>query len=145
MRVVVDTSVWSLALRRRSPVPSPHTLLLTDLIQDGRALLLGLVRQELLSGIRHPEQFNRLREQLRSFPDGQFETEDFETAASFFNLCMSNGIQGSMIDFLICAFASRRHYQIFTSDPDFDHYSEVLPISLLRPQTPGRNIQDYLP
>jgi predicted nucleic acid-binding protein len=133
MRVVVDTSVWSLALRRRTPVPSPHTLLLADLIKDGRALLLGFVRQELLSGIRHPEQFNRLLNQLRSFPNSEFEIEDFETAASFFNICMSNGIQGSMIDFLVCAFASRRQYQIFTSDPDFDHYSEIIPISLLRP------------
>jgi predicted nucleic acid-binding protein len=133
MRVVIDTSVWSLAFRRRTPIPSPHTVLLADLIKDGRALLLGIVRQELLSGIRHTEQFDRLRNQLRSFPDNQFEIEDFETAASFFNTCMTNGIQGSMIDFLICAFASRRHYQIFTSDPDFDHYSGFLPISLLHP------------
>jgi predicted nucleic acid-binding protein len=133
MKVVVDTSVWSLALRRRDPVPSPHTLLLAELIQDGRALLLGLVRQEILSGIRHAEQFERLRDQLRSFPNSQFEVEDFETAASFFNLCMSKGIQGSMIDFLICAFASRRQHQIFTSDPDFNHYPEIIPISLLRP------------
>jgi len=133
MRVVVDTSVWSLAFRRRTPIPSPHTLLLADLIKDGRALLLGIVRQELLSGIRHSEQFDRLRNQLRSFPDNQFEIEDFETAASFFNICMTNGIQGSMIDFLICAFASRRNYQIFTSDPDFDHYSGFISISLLHP------------
>ncbi len=133
MRVVVATSVWSLAFRRRSPLPSPHTLLLTDLIQDGRALLLGIVRQELLSGIRHAEQFERLRDQLRSFPDIPFETEDFEVAASFFNACMTRGIRGSMVDFLICAFASRHRCQIFTADPDFDHYSRVLPISLLHP------------
>ena len=108
MKVVVDTSVWSLALRRSDSIPSPHTLLLTDLIRDGRALLLGFVRQELLSGIRHAEQLNRLRNQLKSFPNSQFDVEDFETAASFFNLCMSNGIRGDMIDFLICAFAARR-------------------------------------
>jgi predicted nucleic acid-binding protein len=133
MKVVVDTSVWSVALRRRDSIPSPQTLLLTDLIRDGRALLLGLVRQELLSGIRNVEQLNRLRDQLRSFPNSQFDVEDFQTAASFFNLCMSNGIQGSMVDFLICAFASRREFQIFTSDRDFDRYSGIIPISLLSP------------
>jgi predicted nucleic acid-binding protein len=37
-----------------------------------------------------------------------------------------------MIDFLICAFAARRNYQIFTSNRDFDHYSDIIPISLLR-------------
>lgn len=133
MRVVVDTSVWSLAFRRRTPTPSPHTLLLTDLIKDGRVLLLGIVRQELLSGIRHAEQFERLRNHLRSFPDIPFETEDFEVAASFFNTCMTHGIRGSMVDFLICAFASRRDCQVFTSDPDFGLYSRHLPITLLSP------------
>ena len=133
MKVVVDTSVWSVALRRRDSIPSPQTLLLSDLIRDGRALLLGLVRQELLSGIRNVEQLNRLRDQLRFFQNSQFDVEDFQTAASFFNLCMSNGIQGSMVDFLICAFASRREFQIFTSDRDFDRYSGIIPISLLSP------------
>lgn len=95
--------------------------------------MLGVVRQELLSGIRHAEQFDRLRDHLRSFPDNFFETGDFEVAASFFNTCMSHGIRGSMIDFLICAFASRRHCQVFTSDPDFGHYSRYLPITLLHP------------
>ena len=133
MKVVVDTSVWSVALRRRDSIPSPQTLLLADLIRDGRALLLGLVRQELLSGIRNVEQLNRLRDQLRFFQNSQFDVEDFQTAAPFFNLCMSNGIQGSMVDFVICAFASRREFQIFTSDRDFDRYSGIIPISLLSP------------
>lgn len=38
-----------------------------------------------------------------------------------------------MVDFLICAFASRREFQIFTSDRDFDRYSGIIPISLLSP------------
>jgi predicted nucleic acid-binding protein len=133
MKVVVDTSVWSLALRRKAPTPSPYTVLLADLIKDGRALLIGFVRQELLSGIRHVEQFNRLRDHLQYFPNPQFEIEDFENAAAIFNTCMTKGIQGSGIDFLICAFAMRRNYQILTSDPDFEHYSAIIPISLLRP------------
>jgi hypothetical protein len=55
-------------------------------------MLLGIVRQELLSGIRHAEQFNRLRDLLRAFPNSQFEIQDFETAALFSNTCMSEGI-----------------------------------------------------
>lgn len=133
MKVVIDTSVWSLAFRRRTPIPSPYTLLLTEIIKDGRAVLIGVVRQELLAGIRHIEQYDRLRNQLRSFPDHQFEVEDYETAASYSNTCMTNGVTGSMIDFLICAFAARRSYQIFSSDPDFVHYSQHLPLSLIDP------------
>jgi predicted nucleic acid-binding protein len=133
MRVVVDTSVWSLAFRRKSVVPSEHIKLLKDLIQDGRVVLLGVVRQELLSGIRHQEQFESLRSQLRAFPDSRFEVEDHEIAAAHFNTCVANGIQGSMIDYLICAYASRRNFQILTTDPDFQHFSLHIPVSLLIP------------
>lgn len=63
MRVVVDTSVWSLALRRNTPSQAmPVVNQLRDLIVDGRVVLLGAVRQEVLSGIRHIEQFTRLRD-----------------------------------------------------------------------------------
>ena len=133
MKVVIDTSIWSLAFRRKTPILSPHTSLLTEIIKDGRAVLIGVVRQELLSGIRHTEQYNRLRNQLRSFPDHQFEVEDYEIAAAYSNTCMTNGIAASMIDFLICAFATRRSYQIFSSDPDFGHFSQHLPLSLIAP------------
>ncbi len=133
MRVIVDTSVWSLALRRKVVMESAYVDLLKDLIQDGRVVLLGAIRQELLSGIRHPEQFERLRSQLRSFPEAPVEIEDHEAAAGHFNACMAAGIQGSFIDYLICAYATRRNFQILTTDPDFRHYSKHIPISLLDP------------
>lgn len=133
MKVVVDTSVWSLALRRRAAIDSGYVDLLKDLIQDGRVVLLGVVRQELLSGVRHIEQFERLRMQLRAFPESRLEIEDHEVAASHFNSCMTAGIQGSMIDYLICAYASRRNFQILSTDPDFVHFSRHIPIHLLVP------------
>ncbi|MCW1921159.1 PIN domain-containing protein [Luteolibacter arcticus] len=131
MKVVVDTSVWSLAFRRRATVVSKHVDLLTDLIHDGRVVLLGLVRQELLSGIRHGDQFERLRTQLRAFPEIEMETADHEVAAAHFNTCMAAGIQGSTIDFLICAYASRRNYQILSTDPDFGFFAKHIPVALL--------------
>lgn len=134
MRVVVDTSVWSLALRRKTVIPSAHVDMLKDLIQDGRVILLGVVRQELLSGIRHAGQFERLRHHLRAFPESPLEVEDHEAAASHFNTCMAAGIQGSMIDYLICAYAVRRDFQILTADPDFQHFSQHIPLSLLIPE-----------
>jgi predicted nucleic acid-binding protein len=133
MKVVVDTSVWSLALRRNTASQSPQVDLLKDLIGDGRVILLGVVRQELLSGIRHRDQFERLRSHLRTFPEARLEVEDHEVAAACFNTCMAAGIQGSMIDFLICAYASRRKWQILTTDPDFQHFSRHISLSLLTP------------
>ena len=55
MNILVDTSVWSLALRRKTEsLNATERFLvaeLSELIREGRARLVGLVRQELLSGI----------------------------------------------------------------------------------------------
>ena len=85
MRVLVDTSVWSLALRRKSSDLSSgeQSLVhqLRNLIQEDRVQLLGVIRQEVLSGIRHPEQFEKIRAFLRPFPDQALDIEDYELAA----------------------------------------------------------------
>lgn len=132
MQVVVDTSVWSLVLRRRA-MPSADdavTLALKDLISDARAMLIGPVRQELLSGIKEPAQYDKLRSALAAFPDEPLTVADYECAASFFNICKAKGIQGSHTDFLICAVAQRRKLPVFSLDRDFLHFSEYLPVSL---------------
>src|SRR5579862_1609274 len=84
LRVLVDTAVWSLALRRPADKLSPPQRLvvheLKQLIADGRVLMVGPVRQELLSGLKEELQFNRIRSQLRAFPDEALTTGDFEAA-----------------------------------------------------------------
>ncbi|MBW4547618.1 MAG: PIN domain-containing protein [Symplocastrum torsivum CPER-KK1] len=132
MNVVVDTSVWSLALRRNTPNDALSIVnILRDLIADGRVVLLGVIRQEVLSGVRYSEQFIRLRDYLRAFPDLELTSEDYELAAEFFNTCRSNGVQGSNSDFLLCAVAHRRGYSIFTSDKDFENFRLHIPVTLL--------------
>lgn len=134
MIVLVDTSVWSLALRRNSPTDGAEIKELLELIGEVRVQMLGPVRQELLSGIRHPAQFTNLREHLRAFPDLTLSSQDYETAAEFFNLCRAQGIQGSNTDFLICAVAVRSKIPIFTTDADFILFQQHLPIALHRPR-----------
>jgi predicted nucleic acid-binding protein len=130
VNVLVDTSVWSLALRRSRPPIHPRVVELAELIREGRASIVGLIRQELLSGVRSAEQFEALRTHLRAFPDLELGTEDHEEAAAFFNRCRARGIQGSTIDFLICAAAARRAMPILTTDDDFASYARILPIEL---------------
>jgi len=134
MKVIVDTSVWSLALRRGQQPNDPYVVLFRDLIVDGRVVLLGAVRQELLSGIRHVEQFERLKNYLRTFPNLELVMDDYELAAEFYNTCRRQGIQGANTDFLICAAAARRHYVILTTDKDFEAFSKYLPVALVRPK-----------
>jgi predicted nucleic acid-binding protein len=131
MKVLVDTSIWSLALRRdvRSQNTST-TSELASLVADRRVVIIGPIRQELLSGIKDHAQFERLRNHLRAFPDTKIGVDDYEEAASFYNQCRARGIQGSSTDFLICAIASRNELAIFTTDEDFLHFAEILPIVL---------------
>ena len=134
MSVVVDTSVWSLALRRRRASPAPEAAELTALIREGLASIIGPIRQELLSGVSSDPQFQVLRESLRPFPDIPIEAHDYEEAAAFFNRCRSKGVSGSNTDFLICAVAIRYQMPILTTDEDFTHFARVLPIQLHSPR-----------
>ena len=132
MIVIVDTSVWSLALRRVIKVDDPARDELEQLIQDGRAALIGPIRQEILSGVKDEKQFDRLHDNLKAFPDIPLTTEDYEDGARFFNSCRAAGIQGSNTDFLICAAAVRRDISILTTDRDFERFAEILPVYLHR-------------
>jgi predicted nucleic acid-binding protein len=134
MKVLVDTSVWSLALRRNPSADGPEVSELIELINEVRVEIIGPVRQELLSGVKNEAQFRKLRNHLRAFPDLEMTTRDYETAAEFFNLCRGNGIQGSNTDFLICAVAARHKIPIFTTDGDFRQFQPHLPITLYSPR-----------
>jgi len=130
MKVIVDTSVWSLALRRGRPDASEPVQELQNLIHDHRVEMMGPIRQEILSGIRNESQFKKLQNHLKSFPDLPILTEDYVTAARYFNLCRSKGIQGSNTDFLICAVAVRNKFSIYTTDKDFERFSKHLHVVL---------------
>jgi predicted nucleic acid-binding protein len=133
MKVLVDTSVWSLALRRARRPSAPESAAvaaLRSLIDEGRVAMIGPIRQELLSGLRTAAAFQQLREHLEPFDDEPLETADFERAAEHFNTCRAKGIQGSNTDFLICAAAERRSLPILATDADFIRFGRHLPIQL---------------
>jgi len=130
MKVLADTSVWSLALRRKEQTET--TAKLTKLIQSSLVVMIGPIRQELLSGISNNDSFLRLKSKLEAFEDFAIYTRDYETAAEFCNICRKHGIQGSHTDFLICAVAHYNDLLIFTTDKDFESYADYLPIRLLK-------------
>lgn len=130
MKIIVDTCIWSLALRRRNHMDDPAVFALEELIKESRVQMMGPIRQELLSGIRSESQFNRTCEILEAFPDLPLESRDYESAARLFNRRRRKGIQGSNTDFLICAAAVRYGMQIFTNDKDFPQYRNLIKIEL---------------
>ena len=138
MNVLIDTSVWSLALRRKNESLSTNERFLvaelSELIREGRARMIGLVRQELLSAIKATEQYEKLRLHLRSFPDEVVDTSDYEEAAKAGNRCRAKGVVVSIVDILLCAVANKRLWTIFTTDPDFSNYAKVLPLRIHSPR-----------
>lgn len=131
MKVIVDTSVWSLFLRRGGQTRSTSAEYLRRAIKENQVQMLGIIRQELLSGIKDESQFRKLGHILDNFPDLLAESADHTQAAKFFNRCRRKGVQGSPVDFLICAQAHRRRMAILAEDKDFERYATHLPIKLI--------------
>jgi predicted nucleic acid-binding protein len=135
MKVIIDTSVWSLALRRSNDIENKYVEELEEVINEVRAQLVGPVRQELLIGIKTEKQYKILKNHLRAFKDLPIETEDYELAADYFNKARRKGIQGSNTDFLLCAISTRHQMPIFTIDKDFVNFQTVFPIELHKIRT----------
>lgn len=131
MKVLADTCIWSCVLRHKEPDLKISTKL-EDFINDGRISMIGPIRQEILSGISNKKQLQELQKILSSFVDIPLRNEHFEKAAEFSNICRRNGIQGSTIDFLICAVAYLEKLIIFTTDSDFNNYRKCIPIELFQ-------------
>ncbi len=132
MKVLVDTPVWSLALRKQPKTEADERAIreLTELVRESRVVMIGPIRQEILSGISDEGKFEALRQKLRAFGDEALTLEHFELAASFSNRCRRQGVQGSHTDFLLCAVSVKGHFAIFTLDRDFDRYRGHLGIEL---------------
>jgi predicted nucleic acid-binding protein len=111
MSVIVDTSVWSLFLRRHpknlSPLEQAIVDRLVNLIEGEDIVLLGPIRQEILSGIVTKRDFEQLRLHLRAWVDELTTIDDFEEAVRCRNRYFTAGIVGSLVDSQICAVALR--------------------------------------
>lgn len=130
--ILVDTSVLSLAFRRRSrsqPEPHPVQVFRRMLLEDTPLAIPGVVLQELLSGVRTDQQFGRLRSMLEAFPILVAERQDHIVAAEISNACRRRGLSASTVDCLIAALAVSRDAFLFTLDEDF---TRIAPISRLK-------------
>src|SRR5271165_4397225 len=131
MKLLADTSVWSLALRRtRTATLSGDEMrlvaVLSEAIHDGRVVMIGPIRQEMLSGIKEQAQFDKLRTTLAAFRDEPIDTGDYEDAARLYNLCRSQGVECGPVDILICAVAVRRKWSVLANDARLNHCLQIM-------------------
>ena len=113
--------------------PSEQVRQLRALIVGRQVLVIGAIRQEVLTGWRYPHPFEQVREQMRAFPNEVLTEREYELAAEFSNTCRRHGIQGSHTDFLICACSAAWDVLILTKDQDYHRYAEHVPVRLSAP------------
>ena len=130
MKVLVDTPIWSYALRTSNKEQQNEIDQLESLIRDQRALIIGPIRQEILSGYSDLRKYKKLKEKLSFFENNPIHEPDYESAAELCNHCRKKGVQGPHIHFLICAVAKRINVPIFTTDKDFSNYQKAISIKL---------------
>lgn len=133
MKVIVDTSIWSLALRRHTPSLKPETEVLRKIIEQGENIfLLGIILQEILQGVKEQAAFKRIKEHFEAFPMLEITREIYVKAAELKNHLSKNGVQAGTVDALIAAAAISSECYLFTNDNDFNRIAKHSKLKLLK-------------
>ena len=131
MTLFVDTSVWSLALRRDPSPPVHEVKALIEAIQHGETIVTtGLVLQELLQGFSGPKARNQILERFSAIPLLVPDRTDYVEAAEIRNQCRRAGVQIGTIDALLGELCIRHDLTMLTTDADFGRIAERLPLRL---------------
>ena len=140
MNVFVDTSVWSLALRRSPPSHVPEVDLLVSYLEQGDLVVTtGIVLQELLQGFQGPKAKTAIIKEFSLLPMITPVIEDHIEAAELRNRCRRKGVQIGTIDALIAQLCVRHELPLLTTDRDFKAVSRHCPLPLVKGSyTPGR-------
>ncbi len=122
MTLPVDTSVWSLALRRDVDASEPEARHLRDALFGSEVVVTtGLVLQELLQGFSGPKARERIVERFTALPLLQPDRSDHIAAAALRNACRNAGVQIGTIDALLAQLCIRHDLVLLTTDKDFTH------------------------
>lgn len=127
--MLVDTSVWSLALRRDAESSEPQVLALKEaLLGDEVVVTTGLVLQELLQGFSGPKAQAQIIQRFTALPLIQLDRDDHVAAAGVRNACRRAGMQMGTIDALLAQLCIRHELTLLTTDKDFMHAAEHCPL-----------------
>ncbi len=122
MSLLVDTSVWSLALRRDSDSSAPEVVHLGDALSGSEVVVTtGLVLQELLQGFSGAKAHAQIIERFAALPLLQPDRDDHIDAAALRNQCRKARVQLGTIDALLASLCIRHDLTLLTTDKDFEH------------------------
>jgi predicted nucleic acid-binding protein len=135
LNVFVDTSVWSLALRRDAPPDVPEVAELRRALEAGAVYCTGLVLQELLQGFAKPKAHRQIVDRFAALPLLVPDRDDHIHAADIHNRCRRKGVQAGTIDALLAQLCVRYDLTMLTTDKDFDNMASVVALSVWRPNS----------
>jgi hypothetical protein len=139
MTLLVDTSVWSLALRRDVEATEPEVQQLKDALFGSEVIVTtGLVLQELLQGFSGPTAQAQIVERFAALPLLQPDRDDHVNAAGLRNACRQSGVQIGTIDALLAQLCIRHHLTLLTTDKDFTHAARHCPLRVWPAKTRAR-------
>ena len=131
LNLLVDTSVWSLALRRDETSSEPAVRFLADALTSGGSIFTtGLILQELLQGFQGPKARDAIIERFQPLPLLVPDREDHIQAAQLRAKCRRRGIQAGTVDALIAQLSLRHSLTLLTTDRDFAHIAVVEPLKV---------------
>jgi predicted nucleic acid-binding protein len=134
LSLFVDTSVWSLALRRDRPPDMPEVGALEQALSEGELVTTtGLVYQELLQGFHGPRDQRAIVARFAALPFLSPDRHDHFEAAQIRNRARRRGIQVGTIDAVLAQLCIRYELRLLTTDADFARIAEHEP---LEPWTP---------
>ncbi len=135
MTLLVDTSVWSLVLRRDAPRAEPEAQHLADALKGAEVVVFtGLVLQELLQGFSGPKSREQVLERFGSLPLLQPDRADYIGAAEIRNNCRRSGVQLGTVDALIAQLSIRYKLTLLSTDNDFKLAARHCPLRLWKPK-----------
>ena len=127
----MDTSVWSLALRRDAPTSSAEARSLIQMIEAGETIITtGLVLQELLQGVSGPKAQAQILDRFSAIPLLSPDREDHVGAAQLKNHCRRAGVQSGTIDALLAQLCIRHDLTMLSSDKDFSYMARHCTLKL---------------
>ncbi|MDJ0763859.1 MAG: PIN domain nuclease [Myxococcota bacterium] len=131
MKVLVDTSVWSLSLRKKGPADHPAVKKLAALLDEGEEVAItGTILQEMLQAFRNSGTAQRMGRYFEAIPILPLGRSEYTAAAAIHRKCAANGIAASTIDCQIAEAAIHHGYTLLTADRDFDRVARHTSLKL---------------
>ena len=131
MTLLVDTSVWSLALRRDVEIGTKEVVALREAIEGSDAVVTtGLVLQELLQGFNGPKDRQAIIDRFGTLPLIQPDRQDHVAAAEVRTVCRRSGVQIGTIDALLIQLCGRHDLTLLSADKDFSNAAAFVPFKL---------------